>query len=91
MILICCDKKEREFVKHLELYPWTYAVPHNAHGIHEKLEDAAEAERIPMLSIINVQKNSTEVAVRDVRRLVTKMQNVSEAVEEVKNAIINAA
>jgi len=55
-----------------------------------KLEDLCEAETIPKLSVLNLQKSSSEVAIKDVKKIILKKQNMAEACEDFRQEILNA-
>eukprot|EP00349_Pseudokeronopsis_sp_Brazil_P001546 CAMPEP_0202963786 /NCGR_PEP_ID=MMETSP1396-20130829/7803_1 /ASSEMBLY_ACC=CAM_ASM_000872 /TAXON_ID= /ORGANISM="Pseudokeronopsis sp., Strain Brazil" /LENGTH=162 /DNA_ID=CAMNT_0049685293 /DNA_START=12 /DNA_END=500 /DNA_ORIENTATION=+ len=57
MILVNCDRSEKDFREHLAEMPWILAVPQEHSKVMEKLEDMAQAETIPRLAIINIQKS----------------------------------
>jgi hypothetical protein len=52
--------------------PWVLAVPYGSTEIINRLEDMAEAETIPRLSIINLQKTASEVAIKDAKPIILK-------------------
>lgn len=90
IIMVNCDKREKEFKEHLAEMPWLLAVPFENTEIINKLEDMAEAETIPRLSIINLQKSASEVAIKDAKRFILKKQSMVDAVEDVRQEILNA-
>ena len=90
IILVNCDRSEEEYNEHLKEMPWISAIPFEASEVVARMEDMAEAEVLPKLSIINIQKSIQEVTLKDVKNIVVKHQNMSEAVTELKQEILNA-
>lgn len=69
---------------------WVTAVAFDNESSLQKLEELCNAEAIPKLSVINRQKaGGTEVSLVDIKRLITKKQQMKDAVEEVMQEIIN--
>ena len=70
--------------------PWVLAVPYGNTEVMSRLEDMAEAETIPRLSIINLQKGPAEIAIKDAKGIILRKQNMSEACEDLRQEILNA-
>ena len=58
MVLVNCDKREKEFKEHLEaIGDWLHAVPYDASDdLVAKLEETCNATLIPKLSVFSVSK-----------------------------------
>ena len=73
LVILNCDRNEKEFALHLKQFDWCYAVPFDApQSIIEGLEDKANAMLIPKLSIFSVEKGFDKFVVNDIK---TKVLN----------------
>ena len=75
---------------HLQELSWALAIPYEETEAMGRCEDMCEAEFLPQVSIINLQKGFTEVAIKDVKGIILRKHNMNEAVEELRQEIINA-
>ena len=90
VVWVSCDKDLGDFKQHFEEMNWVTAVSFENDDALGKLEELCGAENIPKIAVINRQKNGgTEVAIPDIKRVIMRKQNMSDAVEEVKQDIIN--
>jgi hypothetical protein len=84
VILVNCDNREKEYIEHIKEIPWILAIPFGDEEVTDRLEDLAEAETVPKLSIINLQKSSSELAIKDAKRIILKKTNMTEACEDLR-------
>ena len=73
LILVGCDKREKEFAEHLKDYDWCYALPFEAPDVLVgALEEAANAENIPRLSIFSTARGFDKPVVADVKGIILR-------------------
>ena len=84
MVMVNCDKREKEYATHLKEMSWIHAIPFDAEDwIIEGIEDKAHASVIPKLSIFSVEKGFDRCVVMDIKQIILKNENMSEAVSQV--------
>ena len=52
IVLVGCDKNEKEYINHVKSMPWLWSIPFDDQETIARLEDIAQAETIPKLSLI---------------------------------------
>ena len=68
LVLVNCDKREKEFHIHLKEMEWCYALPFNATDqVIFNLEDICYANVIPKLSVFSVAKGFEKPVVNDIK------------------------
>ena len=91
VVCVNCDKREKEFKEHLSELPKEFlCVPFEHEEVVAKLEDLAQADTIPRLTIVHVTKSLKEAALKDAKWTVMKNQSMEQAVKELERAVLDA-
>ena len=87
VVVVNCDRTEAEYKTNIMKMPasW-YCVPFEATSVMEKLEDLAKASTIPRVSIISKQRLE-EPVLKDIKPIVLKGANMTDAVKEFSNKL----
>ena len=90
MVMIGCDKREREFSEHLKELQWVHAMPHDAADeLVAAIEDAANAETIPRLSIFSVARGFEKPVVADAKGPIMRTSSAEEAISQIEKKILD--
>ena len=89
MVLVNCDKREREYSEHLEaIGDWIHAVPfHASDELVGNLEETCNATLIPKISVFSVSKGFDKPVVSDIKHIILKNTDMGEAVNMVQQKI----
>ena len=73
MVVVGCDKREEEFSEHLKELDWCHAMAFDApDALVGDLEEAANAETIPKLTIFSQVRGFEKPVVSDVKGIIVK-------------------
>ena len=82
--MVNCDKRELEYKESLKDYSWCYTLPYDtSDSIIAKLEEKSDASSIPRISIYSVSKGYEKPSVIDIKQIILKPENMTEAVNQV--------
>ena len=88
--MIGCDKREREFSEHLKELDWVHAMPYDApEELVIAIEDAANAETIPRLSIFSVARGFEKPVVADVKGPILRCSSAEDAIAQIEKKILD--
>ena len=74
LVIVNCDKREKEYAEHLKSMDWCLALPFDADDEKiQKLEEGCNANVIPRLSIYGVSKGFEKPVVADIKQVIIKM------------------
>ena len=68
MILVNCDKREKEYKEHLASMPWALALPYSIDdALIANIEEGCNASVIPKLSVYAIEKGFDKPVVNDLK------------------------
>jgi len=89
VVVVNCDKSKREYEEHLKrMSPKYLVVPFESTEAAIKLEDKAQAQNIPRVSVFITGRGFDQFATLDIKKTIIKSHNMSEAVTEVLSQIM---
>ena len=69
LVVVNCDKREKEFADHLKQLNWAHSMPFDVDdALLKKLEEGSNANVIPKLSIYAVEKGFDKPVVCDIKK-----------------------
>ena len=84
VVVVNCDKSQREYDEHIKkLSPKYLVVPFENSEAAIKLEDKAQAQNIPRVSVFISGRGFEQFATLDIKKTIIKSHNMAEAVTEV--------
>ncbi len=84
LVMVNCDKREKEYVEHIKQMDWCYSVPFDvAPEVIIRLEDLAQASSIPKLAVFSKASGLDKFAVLDIKQIILKNESMAEAVAQV--------
>ena len=90
IILINCDAREKEYSEHLKTMDWMNALPFNVDpSVIEALEDAANADVVPKLSVFNIARGFEKPVVDDIKGPILKCGEVADAITKINTMILD--
>ena len=88
VVVVNCDKRRDEYTEHVQQMPKSFlAVPFENSEVSAGLEDMAQAENIPRVSVFSTRKGFDTFALKDIKVSVLKSASVADAVTDVVNQL----
>ena len=90
MILVNCDKREKEYTEHLKSMDWCHALPYDVDDeFLEKLETAANADVIPKVAVFSTLRGFERAVCDDIKGAILLSTDAKEGVTQADKLILD--
>ena len=90
MVFIDCDQTEGQYKEHLKSVQWSHTIPFNVDPeVIDKLEDAANADIIPKVSVFSVARGFEKPVVADIKGPILRLEAVADQISAINSKILD--